>query len=147
MISEGRVDVAGCVDRPQIGGVIHQWGVDGNASWKLPLLERVLTAPFSAKPSTPWLPTGSLHDFMHAKLTVADDTVFAGSYNLSRSGELNAENVLEVTDAAHGAACGGYVDEERASTPASPRRARQAAEPEPGHRRSPLHRPRASRRR
>ena len=67
---------------------------------------RVLTAPFSAKPSTPWLPTGSLHDFMHAKLTVADDTVFAGSYNLSRSGELNAENVLEVTDAARGAACG-----------------------------------------
>ena len=38
VISEGRVDVAGCVDRPQIGGVIHQWGVDGNASWKLPLL-------------------------------------------------------------------------------------------------------------
>src|SRR5215216_2014097 len=59
VISEGRVDVAGCVDRPQIGGVIHQWGIDGNASWKLPLLERVLAAPFSAKPSTPWEPGGS----------------------------------------------------------------------------------------
>jgi phosphatidylserine/phosphatidylglycerophosphate/cardiolipin synthase-like enzyme len=117
VVSDGRVDVAGCVDRPQIGGVIHQWGVDGNASWKLPLLERVLAAPFSAKPSTPWLPTGSLHDFMHAKLTVADDTVFAGSYNLSRSGELNAENVLEVTDAALAERLAAYVDEVRTKYP------------------------------
>src|SRR3712207_8831408 len=31
--------------------------------------------------------------------TVADDVVFAGSYNLSRSGEMNAENVLEIEDA------------------------------------------------
>ena len=113
VISEGKVDVAGCVDRPQIGGVIYQWGVNGNASWKLPLLERVLAAPFSAKPSTPWLPGGSLHDFMHAKLTVADDTVFTGSFNLSRSGELNAENVLEVTDAELADRLAGYVDHVR----------------------------------
>jgi phosphatidylserine/phosphatidylglycerophosphate/cardiolipin synthase-like enzyme len=37
---------------------------------------------------------------MHAKLTVADDTVFLGSFNLSRSGERNAENVLEIADPA-----------------------------------------------
>ncbi len=37
---------------------------------------------------------------MHAKVTVADDTVFLGSFNLSRSGEENAENVLEIADAA-----------------------------------------------
>ena len=117
VISEGRVDVAGCVDRPQVGGVIHQWGVNGNASWKLPLLERVLAAPFSAKPSTPWEPGGSLHDFMHAKLTVADDTVFTGSFNLSRSGEMNAENVLEVTDAALAERLAAYVDDVRARYP------------------------------
>jgi phosphatidylserine/phosphatidylglycerophosphate/cardiolipin synthase-like enzyme len=117
VISEGRVDVAGCVDRPQIGGVIHQWGVNGNASWKLPLLERVLAAPFSAKPSTPWEPGGSLHDFMHAKLTVADDTVFAGSFNLSRSGELNAENVLEVTDTELAERLAAYVDGVRGRYP------------------------------
>ena len=35
---------------------------------------------------------------MHAKLTVADDTVFLGSFNLSRSGEQNAENMLEIRD-------------------------------------------------
>ncbi|HKH29792.1 MAG TPA: phosphatidylserine/phosphatidylglycerophosphate/cardiolipin synthase family protein [Gaiellaceae bacterium] len=117
VISEGRVDVAGCVDRPQIGGVIHQWGVDGNASWKLPLLERVMAAPFSAKPSTPWLPGGSLHDFMHAKVTVADDTIFTGSFNLSRSGELNAENVLEVTDPVLAERLAAYVDEVRTKYP------------------------------
>jgi phosphatidylserine/phosphatidylglycerophosphate/cardiolipin synthase-like enzyme len=117
VISEGKVDVAGCVDRPQIGGVIHQWGVNGNASWKLPLLEQVLAAPFSAKPSTPWQPEGSVHDFMHAKLTVADDTVFTGSFNLSRSGELNAENVLEVTDPELAARLAAYVDEVRARYP------------------------------
>jgi phosphatidylserine/phosphatidylglycerophosphate/cardiolipin synthase-like enzyme len=37
---------------------------------------------------------------MHAKVTVADDVVFLGSFNLSRSGEMNAENVLEIADAA-----------------------------------------------
>jgi phosphatidylserine/phosphatidylglycerophosphate/cardiolipin synthase-like enzyme len=117
VISEGKVDIAGCVDRPQIGGVIHQWGVNGNASWKLPLLERVLAAPFSAKPSTPWEASGSLHDFMHAKLTVADDTVFTGSFNLSRSGELNAENVLEVTDRELAERLATYVDEVRRRYP------------------------------
>ena len=117
VIAGGTVDVAGCVDRPQIGGVIYQWGVNGNASWKLPLLEQVLEAPFSAKPSTPWEPGGSLHNFMHAKLTVADDTVFAGSFNLSRSGELNAENVLEVNDPPLAERLATYVDDVRGRYP------------------------------
>ena len=37
---------------------------------------------------------------MHAKVVVADDTTFVGSFNFSRSGERNAENVLEIRDAA-----------------------------------------------
>ena len=35
---------------------------------------------------------------MHAKVTVADDVVFLGSYNLSHAGEQNAENMLEIHD-------------------------------------------------
>ena len=31
---------------------------------------------------------------MHAKVAVCDNTMFVGSFNLSRSGEKNAENVL-----------------------------------------------------
>ena len=116
IVSEGKLDLAGCLDRPQIEGVIHQWHEDGNAAWKLPLLERVLTAPFSGKPSTPW-GTGPVHDFMHAKVTVADDIVFAGSFNLSRSGERNAENVLEIHDAELAERLAGYVDEVRARYP------------------------------
>jgi phosphatidylserine/phosphatidylglycerophosphate/cardiolipin synthase-like enzyme len=113
VISEGRLDVAGCVDVTQIRGVVHQWSENGNISWKLPLLHRVLAGDFSGKDSTPWEPEGSLHDFMHAKVTVADEVVFAGSFNLSRSGEQNAENVLEVHDAELADRLAGYIDDVR----------------------------------
>jgi phosphatidylserine/phosphatidylglycerophosphate/cardiolipin synthase-like enzyme len=115
-ISEGEVDIAGCVDQPQVRGVIYQWRENGNIAWKLPLLERVMQAPFSGKRSTPY-EAGSTHDFMHAKVTVADDTVFAGSYNLSRSGELNAENVLEIRDPELAERLAAYIDDVRARYP------------------------------
>ena len=54
---------------------------------------------------------------MHAKLTVADDTVFVGSFNLSRSGERNAENVLEVKDPELAERMADFVDEVRALYP------------------------------
>jgi phosphatidylserine/phosphatidylglycerophosphate/cardiolipin synthase-like enzyme len=110
------LDIAGCLDRPQIEGVIYQWGIDGNAAWKLPLLKRALDAPFSGKPSTPY-GAGTVHDFMHAKVTVVDDVVFTGSFNLSRSGERNAENVLEIEDAALAERLAGFIDEVRARYP------------------------------
>ncbi|MGH3022396.1 MAG: phospholipase D-like domain-containing protein, partial [Gaiellaceae bacterium] len=116
VVSEGRVDVAGCVDQPQVHGVVYQWSRNGNASWKLPLLRRVLAAPFSGKRSTPW-EEHSVHDFMHAKLTVVDDTVFTGSFNLSRSGELNAENVVEITDPELAERLAGFVDQVRGRYP------------------------------
>jgi phosphatidylserine/phosphatidylglycerophosphate/cardiolipin synthase-like enzyme len=50
---------------------------------------------------------------MHAKVTVADDTVFAGSFNLSRSGEMNAENVLEIHDAELADQLATFIDEIR----------------------------------
>jgi phosphatidylserine/phosphatidylglycerophosphate/cardiolipin synthase-like enzyme len=48
---------------------------------------------------------------MHAKVTVCDDVVFAGSFNLSRSGELNAENVLEIADARLADRMAAFVEE------------------------------------
>ena len=117
LVSEGKVDVAGCVDAPQLHGVIDQWRRNGNVAWKLPLLQRALGAPFSCKPSTPWRPEGSAHDFMHAKVTVADDVVFTGSFNLSRSGERNAEDVLEIHDPALADRLAAYVDEVRGLYP------------------------------
>ena len=118
VISEGRADVAGCVDQTQIRGVVHQWSMNGNIHWKLPLLQRVvIDGPFTGKLSTPWRAEGSVHDFMHAKLTVADDTVFLGSYNLSRSGEMNAENVVELENAELAERLADYVDGVRALYP------------------------------
>ena len=57
---------------------------------------------------------GDVHDFMHAKVVVADDYLFTGSYNLSHSGERNAENVLEVQDAELADQLAAFVDEVRA---------------------------------
>jgi phosphatidylserine/phosphatidylglycerophosphate/cardiolipin synthase-like enzyme len=116
--ADGKVDIAGVVDRTQILEVLHQWRENGNASWKEPLLRTVLTrAPFSGKHSTPYAP-GAVHDYMHAKVTVADDTVFLGSFNLSHSGELNAENVLEIADAALAERLAAYIDGVRGRYPA-----------------------------
>ncbi len=115
----GRVDVAGVVDGPQVAMVFRQWAENGHSAWKIPLLATALSrVPFSAKPSTPWGPV-TTHDFMHAKVTVADDTAFFGSFNLSRSGELNAENVLEVRDAAIADRLAAFVDAVRARYPAA----------------------------
>jgi phosphatidylserine/phosphatidylglycerophosphate/cardiolipin synthase-like enzyme len=55
---------------------------------------------------------------MHAKVTVCDDTVFAGSFNLSHSGEENAENVLEIEDAALADRLAAFVDSVRGRYPA-----------------------------
>ncbi len=119
-VSDGDVDVAGVVDATQMCGVYHQWDLNGNAAWKLPLVSRVFgEARFSGKRSTPY-GQGSVHDFMHAKVTVADDLVFAGSYNLSHSGETNAENVLEIRDAELADRLAGWVDAVRAGYDAAP---------------------------
>jgi len=58
-----------------------------------------------------------VHDFMHAKVCICDDTVFVGSFNLSRSGEKNAENVLEIEDAAIADTLAAFVDDVRARYP------------------------------
>jgi phosphatidylserine/phosphatidylglycerophosphate/cardiolipin synthase-like enzyme len=113
VIADRSVDLAGCVDATQIREVVHQWRTNQNVSWKLPLLQHVMAGPFTGKNSTPY-GAGTVHDFMHAKVTVCDDTVFVGSFNLSRSGERNAENVLEIEDAAIADRLAAFVDTVRA---------------------------------
>ncbi len=117
---EGRLDLAGVVDGPQTAQVFRQWAENPRSAWKVPLLATILReAPFTGKPSTPYAP-GRPHDYMHAKVTVADDVVFCGSFNLSRSGELNAENVLEIHDAALAEQMATQIDAIRARYPAVP---------------------------
>jgi phosphatidylserine/phosphatidylglycerophosphate/cardiolipin synthase-like enzyme len=114
-ITEEHVDIAGVCDATQTRQVFRQWAANPRSAWKAPLLVQALKA-FSGKPSTPYEPD-SLHDFMHAKVTVADDVVFLGSFNLSRSGEANAENVLEVEDPASAERLSGWIDRLRARYP------------------------------
>jgi phosphatidylserine/phosphatidylglycerophosphate/cardiolipin synthase-like enzyme len=117
VVSDARVDLAGVVDRTQVQEVLHQWHENGNAQWKEPLLRTALTrAPFSGKRSTPYA-AGSVHDYMHAKVTIADDVAFIGSFNLSHSGELNAENVLEIAEAGLAQRLAEFVDEIRGRYP------------------------------
>ena len=115
-IADGKGDIAGCVDATQVEDVLRQWKAQGTVAWKIPLLQQVLAGSFSGKNSTPWAP-GSLHDFMHAKVVVADDTVFVGSFNLSHSGEQNAENVVELEDPELAKQLGAFVDEVRGRYP------------------------------
>ena len=118
IVSDGRADIAGVVDATQIHEVLGQWAGNSGGSWKTPSLLKVLHgAPFSGKHSTPYAP-GAVHDYMHAKVTVCDDVVFAGSFNLSHSGEMNAENVLEIQDAGVAERLASFVDEIRARYPA-----------------------------
>jgi phosphatidylserine/phosphatidylglycerophosphate/cardiolipin synthase-like enzyme len=117
-LSEGVVDVAGVCDATQIAQVFGQWRTNEHSAWKAPLLARVLSGlPWAGKVSTPYAP-GAVHDYMHAKVTVADHVVFIGSFNLSRSGEENAENVLEISEPGLAERMAAFVDAIRARYPA-----------------------------
>jgi phosphatidylserine/phosphatidylglycerophosphate/cardiolipin synthase-like enzyme len=130
VVSDRRADVAGVVDATQIEQVFEQWDENGNGEWKYPLLARVIAnGRFTGKHSTPYRP-GAVHDYMHAKVTVADDTAFVGSFNLSRSGEENAENVVEIQDAAVAARLAAFIDEIRERFPPLP--TPPAVKPGPG---------------
>ena len=84
------------IDDTQVDDVFRQWQANEVSAWKIPLLHAIVTsAAFSGKPSLAWRPDG-VQNFMHAKVVVADDVSFVGSFNFSRSGERNAENVLEI---------------------------------------------------
>ena len=117
VVNERRCDVAGVIDDTQVDEVVGQWRTNGVSAWKIPLLRTIVTgARLSGKPSTRWSPD-AVQDVMHAKVVVADDVSFVGSFNFSRSGELNAENVLELADAATADKLAAYVDEVRARYP------------------------------
>ena len=104
------VKVDGIYDRTQMEDVYKQWQEVPSNRWKIPALQEIiLRAGLIGKNSTPYAPT-STHDFMHNKVLVIDDTVIAGSYNFSRSAELNAENILFIECASLAKTYSAYID-------------------------------------
>ena len=69
----------------------------------------VATAGLVGKASTPYRPDAP-HDYMHNKVLVVDDTVITGSYNFSRSAQLNAENLLLLESPALADRYSAYID-------------------------------------
>ena len=89
-------DLDGAYDATQMDEVLAQWADVPWNRWKVEAWGTI-AARLSGKRSTPYRP-GSVHDYLHAKFVVSDDEVLVGSYNLSRGGEENAENVLHVVN-------------------------------------------------
>jgi phosphatidylserine/phosphatidylglycerophosphate/cardiolipin synthase-like enzyme len=94
LASRAHLDFSGAYDWTQMDEVQRQWQRVPSNHWKIEAW-KVIAPRLSGKHSTPYSPT-AVHDYMHAKFVVADDEVVAGSYNLSRHGEGNAENVLHI---------------------------------------------------
>ncbi len=117
VVNEERCPVVGVVDDSQSDDVFRQWSANRVSAWKIPLLLRIVErAAFSGKPSTPWSPDG-VQDVMHAKVVVCDDVSFVGSFNYSRSGERNAENVVEIHDPLTADRLARYVEDVAARYP------------------------------
>jgi phosphatidylserine/phosphatidylglycerophosphate/cardiolipin synthase-like enzyme len=102
-------DLAGAYDATQMREVVGQWNGWPPNHWKIAAWE-VIRPRLSGKVSTPWNAEGGVHDYMHAKVVVADDEVLTGSYNLSHGGEDNAENVLIIRSGALTPRFGAFVE-------------------------------------
>ncbi len=110
VIAHGGLDVGGVYDATQMDEVQRQWSDQAAVSWKIAVFRSIIAGVrFGSKRSIPYA-KGSVHDFMHAKILVADDYVYTGSFNLSHSGEENAENVIQIESPSIAELCVAYVD-------------------------------------
>jgi len=108
LIQEG-LPIDGIYDRTQMQGVFQQWQQVPTNGWKIPAFaDLVQYGRLAGKDSTPWSPT-SIHDFMHNKVIIVDDTVITGSYNFSRNAQGNAENLLMIDSPALAADYRAYI--------------------------------------
>jgi phosphatidylserine/phosphatidylglycerophosphate/cardiolipin synthase-like enzyme len=111
VLDDKRCNTLITVDAPQMQEALDQWQRDGRASWKVPLVTRVLSSGVVAQKHSRPYQAGPPHDYMHAKVVVCDDIVLTGSYNLSHSGEMNAENLLEIESARFADECAAFCEQ------------------------------------
>lgn len=110
LLRDGTVVVDGIYDKTQMASVLLQWQDVPQNAWKIDAVNRIVAqAGLVGKKSTPYTPR-SIHDFLHDKILIVDDTVITGSYNFSRSAEQNAENILTIESPALANAYSSYID-------------------------------------
>ena len=102
-------DLIGAYDATQMREVVGQWETWPPNHWKIGAWDAIRPR-LSGKVSTPWSAAGGVHDYMHAKVVVADGEIVTGSYNLSHGGEENAENVLHIRSGALAERFGTFVE-------------------------------------
>jgi len=110
LLRKRRVAVDGIYDRTQMEQVYVQWQEVPQNRWKIGALKEIIArAGLIGKSSTPYMVPGR-HNYMHNKVLVIDDTVITGSYNFSRSAQLNAENILFIESAPLADTYIAYID-------------------------------------
>jgi phosphatidylserine/phosphatidylglycerophosphate/cardiolipin synthase-like enzyme len=88
---------------------LAQWRQMPLKTWKIGAFTSLVSgAHLSSKRSTPFA-QGSVHDYLHVKLVVSDDSIFTGSYNLSHNGEMNAENLTRIDCGPLADLCAGWI--------------------------------------
>lgn len=102
------LDVAGIYDGGEMDEVAGEWRSHPSSAATLALWQKV-QQHLVAKASVPFT-ANTIHNFMHDKIVVADDTVSTGSFNLSKNATGNAENVLRITSADLAGQYADYVD-------------------------------------
>jgi phosphatidylserine/phosphatidylglycerophosphate/cardiolipin synthase-like enzyme len=109
LIEAGHVPVTGIYDATQMAGVVHQWERSASGAGAAQLFQFV-AAQLVGKASTPYTDEG-VHDFMHNKVVVCDDSVATGSFNFSRNATKNAENSLIIGSTAIAEKYSAYIDD------------------------------------
>ncbi|HEY8601486.1 MAG TPA: phosphatidylserine/phosphatidylglycerophosphate/cardiolipin synthase family protein [Thermomicrobiales bacterium] len=110
LLDAGQVAVDGLYDRTQMADVLKQWETVPTNLWKIGAVgDIVARAKLAGKASHRYHPD-TPHDFMHNKVLIIDDTVITGSYNFSRSAQLNAENLLILDSPGLTARYSDYLD-------------------------------------
>jgi phosphatidylserine/phosphatidylglycerophosphate/cardiolipin synthase-like enzyme len=95
-LDRGEVEISGVYDATQMYGVLQQWREIPDLAWKVEAVERIISeGKLAGKRSAPYRP-GAVHNFLHNKSIVLDDTVLTGSHNFSHSARSNAENLLAI---------------------------------------------------
>lgn len=99
--------VTGIYDAGQMDPIVARWRKSTDQAVLTDWL--AVSKLLVAKHSAPYSST-SIHDFMHNKILVCDDTVATGSFNFSANAQRNAENHLQISEPALAGEFVDYID-------------------------------------